>query len=74
VSTLAVRMANSENAQKFKEQFLAAMESNKGVIGTDGAAAEEKPPAAAQEEEKKPAAADDKDAAADAEKKAVDVS
>lgn len=29
VSTLAIRFANSENAQKFKEQFESAMESNK---------------------------------------------
>jgi len=29
ISTLAIRFANSENAQKFKEQFLAAMELNK---------------------------------------------
>lgn len=48
VSTLAIRFANSENAQKFKEQFESAMESNKVAPTTEPAttaAPEEKPTA-----------------------------
>jgi Ran-binding protein 1 len=45
VTTLAIRFANSENAQKFKEEFEKAKKANEGKMEGDavGAKAEEKP-------------------------------
>ena len=64
VSVLAIRFANSENAQKFKEVFEAGKEGNKSLsFEGDGAAAvgakaEEEPkkeePAAAEEKKEEP--------------------
>jgi len=45
VTTLAIRFANSENAQKFKEEFEKAKKANEGKIdgGDVGVNAEDKP-------------------------------
>jgi len=58
VSTLAIRFANSENAQKFKEQFESAIEANKTADAAEPTAepAAEEKPAALDSEAPAPAA------------------
>ena len=81
VSVLAIRFANSENAQKFKEVFEEAKESNKGVnFGAEGAAPapekkeeKEEPKEDAKEEKKEEPAPAEKEGAAE-KKEAVEVS
>ena len=82
-STLAIRFANSENAQKFKEAFEEAKELNKGlnfssegestVAAPEKAEAKEAPKEGAKEEKKEVPAPAEKDGAAE-KKEAVEVS
>merc|ERR1712050_211723 len=76
ISTLAIRFANSDNAQKFKEAFVSAMDTNKAVLGDAPLAAATEEKAAGNTDEKKPtagAAFAEEKTPDDAEKKVVDV-
>lgn len=76
ISTLAIRFANSDNAQKFKEAFVSAMDTNKAVLGDAPPAAATEEKAAGNTDEKKPtagAAFAEEKTPDDAEKKVVDV-
>jgi len=53
VQTLAIRFANSDNANLFKEAFLKAQQENEGVLGKDAAAAPPKVEAVPAEEKEK---------------------